>query len=115
LKAMNQLASNSVQVGQKLVLQQTPSLVSDAMPDVANANVATPQSAGVDVARVSTTAPGRPASARPAAARFHTIRSGDTLSEIAEKYGVSIAQLTRLNRLSARTTLKIGAKLRVTG
>jgi len=44
---------------------------------------------------------------------YHTIRSGDTLSGIAKKYGVKVSQLTRLNGLSARSTLRIGKKLRI--
>jgi membrane-bound lytic murein transglycosylase D len=114
LKAMNQLTNNNVNIGQILRVQQTPSLISDALPDVANANVATAQSAGVEVARVSTTAPGRPAPVR-ATARFHTVRSGDTLSSIARRFSTSVESLVRLNKLSAKSTLRVGAKIRVSG
>ncbi len=51
---------------------------------------------------------------RPAAARrivTHRIRSGDTLSEIAQKYGVSVSQIKRLNGGTA--TLRIGRTLRI--
>ncbi len=51
---------------------------------------------------------------QPSAARrvvTHKIRSGDTLSEIADKYGVSQAQLRRLNGGTA--VLRIGRSLRV--
>ncbi|MBF9253677.1 peptidoglycan DD-metalloendopeptidase family protein [Pontibacter sp. 172403-2] len=44
---------------------------------------------------------------------YHTIRSGDTLSGIAKKYGVKVSQLTRLNGISTRTTLRVGKKLRI--
>ncbi|QCR21846.1 M23 family metallopeptidase [Pontibacter sp. SGAir0037] len=46
-------------------------------------------------------------------AAYHTVRSGDTLSGIAKKYGVNVSQLTKLNGISTRTTLKVGRKLRV--
>lgn len=115
LKAMNQLRGNTVNIGQVLRVQQTPSLVSDALPDVANANVATPNSAGVEVARVSTVAPGAPQSARRAAARFHTVRAGDTLSSIAQRFNTSVESLLRWNRLGKKATLRAGAKLRVSG
>ena len=46
-------------------------------------------------------------------AAYHTVRSGDTLSGIAKKYGVLVSQLTRLNGISTRTTLKLGRKLRI--
>ncbi|WP_240676154.1 M23 family metallopeptidase [Botryobacter ruber] len=44
---------------------------------------------------------------------YHSIRSGDTLSGIAKRYGVSVSQITKLNGISARTTLRVGRKLRI--
>lgn len=44
---------------------------------------------------------------------YHTIRSGDTLSGISRRYGVSIDTLCRLNGISRKTVLKIGRRLRV--
>ncbi|TPE46043.1 M23 family metallopeptidase [Pontibacter mangrovi] len=44
---------------------------------------------------------------------YHKIRSGDTLSGIAKRYGVSVSQLTRLNGISTRTTLRVGKSLRI--
>ena len=44
---------------------------------------------------------------------FHKIRSGDTLSEISRRYGVSINTICRLNGISRKTILKIGRRLRV--
>jgi murein DD-endopeptidase MepM/ murein hydrolase activator NlpD len=43
----------------------------------------------------------------------HKIRSGDTLSSIAKRYGVSVSQITRLNNISARTTLRPGRSIRI--
>ena len=44
--------------------------------------------------------------------KYHRIRSGDTLSKIAKKYGVSVNQLCRLNGLRPTSTLKIGRVIR---
>jgi murein DD-endopeptidase MepM/ murein hydrolase activator NlpD len=44
---------------------------------------------------------------------LHRVRSGDTLSSIAGKYGVSISSIARRNRMSTRSTLRIGQKLRI--
>ncbi|MDX2196560.1 MAG: M23 family metallopeptidase [Cytophagales bacterium] len=44
---------------------------------------------------------------------FHRIRRGDTLSEIAQRYNVSIRQILRLNRISIRSTLKPGRRIRI--
>lgn len=56
----------------------------------------------------------RSSSAKPTQARrivTHKIRSGDTLSEIADKYGVSQAQIRRLNGGTA--VLRLGRTLRI--
>ena len=43
-------------------------------------------------------------------ARFHTVRRGETLSHISRRYGVSVSELMRMNRMS-RTTIRIGQRL----
>ncbi|WP_246073886.1 M23 family metallopeptidase [Hymenobacter jeollabukensis] len=53
---------------------------------------------------------------RPTAARrtvSYRVRSGDTLSEIADKHGVSQAQIRRLNDITGKTTLRVGRTLRI--
>lgn len=44
--------------------------------------------------------------------RYHKVKSGDTLSRIASKRGVSIDRLCKLNRITRRTTLRPGQVLR---
>ena len=51
--------------------------------------------------------------AEAAARKYHTIRSGDTLSGIAKRYGTTVNNLCRLNGIKATTTLQIGKRLRV--
>lgn len=45
--------------------------------------------------------------------QYHTVRSGNTLGQIARKYGTSINTICRLNRISRNKILQIGEKLRV--
>ncbi|WP_344190166.1 LysM peptidoglycan-binding domain-containing protein [Pedococcus aerophilus] len=45
----------------------------------------------------------------------YTVRSGDTLSGIAARHGVSLASLLKANRLANANQLSIGQKLRVPG
>ncbi|MEZ5457129.1 MAG: transglycosylase SLT domain-containing protein [Lysobacteraceae bacterium] len=45
--------------------------------------------------------------------REHEVRAGDTLSAIAKRYGLSTAQLMRLNRLTAHSILRIGQRIRL--
>lgn len=46
-------------------------------------------------------------------AKYHTIKSGDTLSSIASRYKTSVSALCRLNGMSVNTTLRIGKRIRV--
>jgi LysM repeat protein len=57
------------------------------------------------------------AAARAAAIKRATyvVRSGDTLSHIAARKGVSLAALLKANRLSTRSVLQVGQKIRIPG
>lgn len=44
---------------------------------------------------------------------FHTVRRGENLSTIANRYGVSVSDLLRLNGLSNRSVIRKGQKIRV--
>ena len=43
---------------------------------------------------------------------YHKVRSGDTLSAIAQRYGTSVNNLCKLNGISQKTVLKLGRSLR---
>lgn len=47
------------------------------------------------------------------AAKYHKIRSGDTLGGIARKYGTSVNAICKLNGISSKTTLRVGRTIRV--
>jgi LysM repeat protein len=51
--------------------------------------------------------------AKPAA-RYHVVSSADTLYTIGERYGVSLEDLVRINKLGAKGIIHPGQKLRVT-
>lgn len=48
-----------------------------------------------------------------ATAKYHKIQTGDSLSKIAKRYGLSISQLCKLNSINTRTLLRAGKSLRV--
>lgn len=48
-----------------------------------------------------------------AARRYYTVRSGDTLSGIAVKYGTTVTRICQLNGINRNAVLRIGRKLRV--
>jgi len=45
--------------------------------------------------------------------KYHTIKSGDTLSAISRKYGTSVKQLCSINGIKPTKTLQLGKKIRV--
>lgn len=47
------------------------------------------------------------------AAAIYTVRSGDTLSKIARKYGTTVKKLCQLNGISENSILRVGQKLKV--
>jgi membrane-bound lytic murein transglycosylase D len=57
----------------------------------------------------------RPKPVPKAAAGQHTIQAGDTLGALARKYGVTVAQLRKWNRLKEGGVLRPGQPLAVTG
>lgn len=46
--------------------------------------------------------------------RYHRVRSGDTLSHISYRYGVSINTICRLNGIRRNSILRVGQRLRIT-
>ncbi|MBR6829531.1 MAG: LysM peptidoglycan-binding domain-containing protein, partial [Paludibacteraceae bacterium] len=53
------------------------------------------------------------ARAEAAARKYHKVRSGDTLSGIAKKYGTTVKKLCALNGIKETKILQIGMKIRV--
>jgi len=45
--------------------------------------------------------------------KYHVVKRGETLSKIAYRYGISVKHLARLNRISTKTRLKAGRRLRL--
>ncbi|MEO8200246.1 MAG: LysM peptidoglycan-binding domain-containing protein [Gemmatimonadota bacterium] len=90
LKEANPGSSTRLRVGQRLIIP----------------------TGGVVVAREAARAEDRRAEIRRSVAATHTVRSGETLSEIGEHYHVSVTQLRSWNRLSG-SNIRVGQKLRV--
>ncbi|MEO8295294.1 MAG: LysM peptidoglycan-binding domain-containing protein [Gemmatimonadota bacterium] len=67
---------------------------------------------GVSAAREASRAEDRRAEIRRSVATTHTVRSGETLSEIGGRYHVSVSQLKSWNHISG-STIRAGQKLRV--
>lgn len=46
---------------------------------------------------------------------YYTVQSGDSLTAIADKYNISLAQLANLNKLSVTSGVMVGQKLKLSG
>ena len=55
----------------------------------------------------------RPVTSRTKKRTYHEVRRGETLSRIAQKYGISVEKLCRLNKITPKTLIRPGQKLLV--
>ena len=93
------MKSNAVIVGQELTLPNAEY----AVDGVISTNVTTE-----GLMRVSHVS--QPVRAK---AQTYTIRAGDTLFAIANKFGVALEELMRLNKLTTRSIIQPGNRIRV--
>ena len=45
--------------------------------------------------------------------RYHEVRQGDSLFKIAQKHGITVEELCRLNKITSKTVIRPGQKLLV--
>lgn len=115
IREINGLRRNALRVGQQLRINTPTSLgkeieskkVNDMVAAVAHSN----KPATKQQSKSSVKQPSKPAAAKPV---VHTIKSGETLSVIARKYGVSVAQLKQANGLKS-DAIAAGKTLTVPG
>lgn len=96
LQAWNNLKSLKVVPGQKLVVKVPKPAV----------NTAAAAASKPAVAQAST----KPAGQK---AKYYTVRKGDTLWEIAQKNGLTVEELRKLNNMSTKSKIVPGARLKV--
>jgi len=109
LRRMNHLSRRALlKVGMKLRVPKD-----DGLPSELSGDKATPTT----LSQVSSTENRGPSSATAAALSTavsgHVVKPGENLSVIAKKYGVSIQALRRVNKLSRRSVLKVGSRLKI--
>ena len=102
VSGLNGLRNNQVQVGQNLMLAGVPADDFTAAP------------AHKNLRPIAATAPARKASPRAApVTKSYIVRAGDTLIGIAQRAGVSLENLLRLNKLNATSVIQPGRRLRI--
>jgi membrane-bound lytic murein transglycosylase D len=91
IKRWNNLSSNNIRVGQRLVIYRGGSAPASSSSSSSKATAATGTSA-------------------PANATTYIVKSGDVLGKIAERHGCTVAQLKSWNKLTSNN-IRIGQKL----
>ena len=89
IKTFNNLSGNAIRVGQRLKLSGDSATAAPTQAVTAKAPI-------VRAAPVN-----------------HTVRSGDTLSGIADEHNLALSDLLRVNGFTMRTVLKLGAKVKL--
>ena len=90
IKRWNNLSSNNIRVGQRLVIYRGGSAPASASSSASSSSAK--------------------ATSAPANATTYTVKSGDVLGKIAERHGCTIAQLKAWNNLSSNN-IRVGQKL----
>jgi membrane-bound lytic murein transglycosylase D len=104
IRDRNRLETANLREGQQL------QIVGGTMP---NAGMVAAHVASLPVSTTNKAVARTAASGRHAGGATHLIRSGETLYGIALKYGVTLADLLRWNRLSPRAVIQPGSRLRL--
>ncbi len=106
---LNNISSKStLRIGQRLIVRDgiRPTTSSTQQTAVASSSTTTPAASNTTRSASST------ASAQTS---VYVVKSGDTLSAIAQRNNTSISSICSLNNISSRTTLQIGQKLTLNG
>ncbi|MFI3320258.1 MAG: LysM peptidoglycan-binding domain-containing protein [Rikenellaceae bacterium] len=114
---MNGISSRStLRIGQRLKVREgivppKTATASASKQSTASPNQTTPPKS---TATASTTAPKRSENVAPIApedATYHIVKSGDTLSQIAQKYNTTVTAICRMNGISSKSTLRLKQRL----
>ncbi len=96
IKRWNDLTSNNIRVGQRLIIYRGGNAPASASTTTASSSSSTKSSSSTGTSSSGT----------------YTVKSGDTLSEIALKHGTTVAKLKDWNNISGNK-IRVGQKLHV--
>ncbi|RDE51095.1 MAG: LysM peptidoglycan-binding domain-containing protein [Candidatus Accumulibacter meliphilus] len=113
LKSLNKLRSNTAKYGTRLTVTSSTQASAPTRVKTEIASKETPAKSKETSAKSKPTrAASGPTTAAAAAPRTHTVRRGETLSSIAQRYDMSVGELKKLNKLRS-DQVNSGTKLRV--
>ncbi|MEZ4456711.1 MAG: LysM peptidoglycan-binding domain-containing protein [Gemmatimonadales bacterium] len=113
LRAMNELGSrNLIRVGQRLRVRGSAPV---ATPAAARTSTAKTTAVAKPAAKSATTTKAAGSATKRRVAATHQVRRGDTLSGLAQRYGVSVKALMSANGLHSARGLKAGTRIKIPG
>jgi len=104
IKTINKLPNNKIRAGKHLLIPVASKNGNYVITDLPYKTKKSPEQVLPESAKSITKKTAK-------AKRVHTIRSGDTLWEISKAYNVSAKQIAKWNKISTKSTLKLGQKL----
>ena len=120
LRSMNRLHSNSLKIGQKLLVKKGTTIVVKAGPPIqdstATASVVNPTDSTANNSALEPVVVNKDTTVvtpAPPVIRTHIVKKGDTLSSIARQYGTTAAALASYNHLSNVNAIQIGQKIKI--
>ena len=111
VQSANGLSDNSIKVGQKIKIPDGKT--SEVAPSVSSKTSAATTSA--PVAAKPTSNPASTTKAATSSDESYIVQKGETWFGISKKYGITVAELQKLNGVGSDAALKVGQKLKVPG
>ncbi len=109
---INHISSRStLRIGQRLIVREGIKTPLKSTPKSESTTAQKP----VEQKPAAQSKPAQSTSQSTSSTTVHTVKSGDTLSAIAQRYGTTVAKLCSLNGISKTSTLSLGQKIKVSG
>lgn len=116
LKSLNHLRSNSLRVGQRLLVRKGTTIVRPVTPAPAVADSTKTVSDSASLVTTNPTMPNdsvRTQPVKPQGDIIYVVKKGDTLSSIGRRYGVSATELAKYNHITNVNSLQVGQKIKI--
>ena len=114
IRQMNNLKSNTLKLKQRLLVGYTMKKKNENSS--IKTGIATTITTPKPATNSTTTTPAKPADSsntQTVTPDYHTVKSGETLSVIAKKYGVSVQRLADYNNIKDINKLSVGQKIKI--
>ncbi|MBQ0050824.1 MAG: LysM peptidoglycan-binding domain-containing protein [Treponema sp.] len=118
VKSANDFSGNDIKIGQKIKIPEGTSIQKNDSADTSTAATVKQPAKTENTQRTETkTAENKPAETKNAETKggesVYVVQKGETWFGISKKYGVSVAELQKLNGADSNSALKVGQKLKV--